>query len=206
MRRSLRTIALTLAVALLGGMAVRAAEKSEKPEQPPTGVRPGDRAPDFALKNQEGKEVKLSDYKGKIVVLQWFNDSCPFIERHYKAKTFTSLDDKYADKGVVQLAIDSTGASTLEDHQKWVKTNGLKFPILQDQDHKVAKAYGARTTPHMFVIDKDGKVAYTGAIDNDPEGDKSDRTNYVAQALDELLAGKSVSKPETKSYGCGVEH
>jgi len=197
---------LTFAVAFLGGMAVRAAEKSEKPEQPPTGVRPGDRAPDFALKNQDGKEVKLSDYKGKIVVLQWFNEDCPFIQRHYEAKTFTALSDKYADKGVVQLAIDSTGASTPADNQKWVSSHALKFPILQDRDHKVAKAYGARTTPHMFVIDKDGKVAYTGAIDNDPEGDKTDRTNYVAQALDELLAGKSVSKPETKSYGCGVEH
>jgi peroxiredoxin len=195
-----------LAVALLGGLAVGAAdEKQDKPEQV-TGVRPGDRAPDFALKNQDGKEVKLSDYKGKIVVLQWFSDVCPFIERHYKAKTFTSLNDKYADKGVVQLAIDSSGASTLEEHQKWVSSHALKFPILQDEGHKVATAYGARTTPHMFVIDKEGKIAYTGAIDNDPEGDKSDRINYVAQALDELLAGKSVSKPETKSYGCPVEH
>ena len=119
--------------------------------------------------------MKLSDYKGKIVVLQWFNEDCPFIQRHYEAKTFSSLNDKYADKGVVQLAIDSTGASTPADNQKWVSSHALKFPILQDRDHKVAKAYGARTTPHMFVIDKDGKVAYTGAIDNDPEGDKTDR-------------------------------
>jgi peroxiredoxin len=202
MRRSLSTIVVALAVALLGGLAVRAAEKPEQAE----GVRPGDRAPDFALKNQDGKEVKLSDYKGKIVVLQWFNEDCPFIQRHYEAKTFSTLNDKYADRGVVQLAIDSTGASTPQDNQKWVSSHALKFPILQDHDHKVAKAYGARTTPHMFVIDKDGKVAYSGAIDNDPEGDKTDRVNYVAQALNELLAGKSVSKPETKSYGCGVEH
>jgi peroxiredoxin len=202
MRRSLSTIAVALAVALLGGLAVRAAEKPEQAE----GVRPGDRAPDFALKNQDGKEVKLSDYKGKIVVLQWFNEDCPFIQRHYEAKTFSTLNDKYADRGVVQLAIDSTGASTAADNQKWVSSHVLRFPILQDHDHKVAKAYGARTTPHMFVIDKDGKVAYSGAIDNDPEGDRTDRVNYVAQALDELLAGKSVSKPETKSYGCGVEH
>src|SRR3954454_20566266 len=125
MRGSLRTLAVALSVALLGGMAVRAAEKpQEKPEQP-TGVRPGDRAPDFSLKNQDGKEVKLSDYKGKIVVLQWFNEDCPFIQRHYEAKTFSSLNDKYADKGVVQLAIDSTGASTLEDHQKWINSHGL---------------------------------------------------------------------------------
>ena len=204
MRRSLITIVVALAaVALLGGgLTVGAADKPDEA----TGVRPGDRAPDFALKNQDGKDVKLSDYKGKIVVLQWFNEDCPFIQRHYEAKTFSTLNSKYADRGVVQLAIDSTGASTAADNQKWVSSHALKFPILQDHDHQVAKAYGARTTPHMFVIDKDGKVAYSGAIDNDPDGDKSDRVNYVARALDELLAGKPVSKPETKSYGCGVEH
>src|SRR6476646_10116571 len=194
MRGSLRTLAVALSVALLGGMAVRAAEKQQDKVEQPTGVRPGDRAPDFALKNQDGKEVKLSDYKGKIVVLQWFNEDCPFIQRHYEAKTFSSLNDKYADKGVVQLAIDSTGASTPADNQKWISSHALKFPILQDRDHKVAKAYGARTTPHMFVIDRDGKIAYSGAIDNDPEGDKSDRVNSVAQELDELLGGKYVSK------------
>jgi len=208
MRRTLRAFPVLIvaaAVTLLCGPRTGAAEDKAAPAG--TGPRGGQPAPDFALKDQNGKTVKLSDFKSKIVVIHWFNDSCPFIERHYEAKTFTAIDDKYRDKGVIQLAVDSTGAnSAAEDDRKWVASHGLKYPILIDSDRKVARAYDAKTTPHMFVIGRDGKLAYQGAIDNDPEGNKPGRVNYVAKALDELLAGKPVSEPETKSYGCGVSH
>ena len=198
------TVAAAVALSLgLFAPPSRAAEKEAS--KAPEAAKVGDAAPEFSLKDQNGKPVKLSDFKDKIVVIHWFNEDCPFIQRHYdEMKTFTKLDDKYRDKGVVQLAISSTGASTAADNKKWVEAHAMKFPILNDPDKAVALAYGAKTTPHCFVIDKAGKIAYRGAIDNDPNGSKADRVNYVEKALDELLAGKPVSEPETKSYGCSV--
>ena len=166
-------------------------------------VKPGDEAPAFSLQDQNGKTANLSDYKGKIVVLEWFNDGCPFVQRHYKAKT---MNDKYKDKDVVWLAINSTAGKKPADNKSAAESMNVDHPILADTDSSVAKAYGAKSTPDMFVIDKDGKIAYEGAIDNDPDGTKADKVNYVDKALSEILAGKSVSEPQTESYGCHVHY
>jgi len=170
-------------------------------------VKPGDAAPAFSLQDQNGKTVSLADFKGKTVVLEWFNNDCPFVQRHYKEKTMNETADKYKDKDVVWLAIDSNDGNKPSDNKSAADTLGVNHPILADTDGKVGHAFGAESTPHMFIIDKDGKIAYQGGIDNDRDGDKgSARVNYVAKALDELLAGKPVSEPETAHYGCGVHY
>lgn len=166
----------------------------------------GQTAPGFSLQDQNGKTVSLSDYSGKIVVLEWFNENCPFVQRHYHAGTMNNLATKYADKGVVWLAINSTARSDNESNKKAADEWNINRPILNDSAGKVGHEYGATNTPDMFIINKDGKIAYMGAIDNDPEGDKTDKTNYVDQALGEILAGSSVSTPQTKPYGCGVHY
>lgn len=170
-------------------------------------VGPGSAAPDFSLMDQNGKKVSLSDYKGKIVVLEWFNEGCPYVQRHYKNGEMNTLAGKYAAKDVVWLAINTNSKKKAEDNKKIAESWKMDRPILLDGDGQVAKAYHAKTTPHMFIINTDGKVVYSGAIDNDPDNKKGDkRVNYVAKALDELLAGKTVSEPETKPYGCGVKY
>jgi peroxiredoxin len=167
-------------------------------------LAPGATAPDFTLRHQDGKEVKLSDYKGKIVVLQWLDPECPFVQRHYEASTFVNLDNKWNERDVVHLAVYSGGS--VDAAKRFHERQKLKFNLLADPDGAVAKKYGAKTTPHMFVIGKDGKVAYTGAIDNDPDGNtKGDKVNYVDKALEEITNGRPVSEPETKSYGCEIK-
>jgi peroxiredoxin len=199
--RKVTTLLTALALALTFGAwaTLHAAEKTSG------GTQIGQTAPNFTLKDQSGKDVKLADYKGKIVVLEWFNDGCPFVQEHYKQQTFVKMNEKYSGKGVVHLAIHSADSSTTADDKAFAEKYKLAYPILSD-DGTVSAAYGARSTPHMFIINKDGKLVYKGAIDNDPDGEKPDaeRVNYVNKALDELLAGKPVSTPETKSYGCGV--
>lgn len=170
------------------------------------GVDVGAAAPDFSLENHEGKTVKLADYKDKIVVLEWIHPGCPFVVKHYDAKTMTTLANKYAEKGVVWLAINSTNDVKNEDNKKWAAKYDVKYAILNDRDGATGHAYGATNTPHMYIIGKDGKLAYIGAIDNDPKvSDKKDKVNYVEKALDELLEGKAVSTPKTKAYGCTVK-
>lgn len=176
-------------------------------------VMPGQKAPDFTLKDTDGKTHSLKQYldAGKTVVVSWFNANCPFIIRHFeKYHTFTDLDKSFASKNVVFLAVNSTNPNhpqfggDAEKAKKW----GIHFPILLDPGGEVGKLYGAKTTPHCFVITKDGMVKYEGAIDDDPQDEKApkDKVNYVNQALDELLAGKAVSVAESKPYGCGVKY
>jgi peroxiredoxin len=171
------------------------------------GVKPGDPAPAFSLKDQDGKTVSLSDHAGKIVVLEWFNDGCPYVVRHHeKSTTMADTAKKYKDKDVVWLAVNTTPGKSIEDNKAVAGKWNIQYPILSDADGSVGKAYGAKTTPHMFIIDKNGTVAYAGAIDNDPEGSKSDRVNLVDKALGELTSGTSVSTPQSKPYGCGVKY
>lgn len=192
--------------------------KKGKDKSHPT-LKIGAKAPDFTLKDTQGKEHKLSDYtkEGKIVVLEWFNPGCPFIKSHHgKQHTMAHLYKEFKDKNVVFMAINSTNP----DHPDYGKDAEAKkqwkieYPILSDADGKVGHAYGAKTTPHMFVINKDGKLAYTGAMDNDPRNRKTEdakkpenrKINYVRAALDELVAGKKVTKSTTRPYGCGVKY
>jgi peroxiredoxin len=172
------------------------------------GAGVGDPAPGFTLSDHAGNEVSLSDFEGKIVVLEWLNPDCPFVVRHYKEGTMKGLEAAYDDKGVVWLTVNSTNYMDAEANAVFAKKEGMDWKILVDQDGTVGHAYGAQTTPHMYIIDAKGRIVYAGAIDDDPRGDKaaSERTNYVAKALDEVLAGTAVSTPETKPYGCSVKY
>jgi peroxiredoxin len=171
------------------------------------GVNVGDSAPDFTLLDTEGKSVSLSDFEGKIVVLEWLNPDCPYVKRHYKAGTMTRLASAYAGKGVVWLTINSTNYMDAAANAKFKEANDLPYTILVDQSGKVGHLYDAKTTPHMYIIDGGGKLVYIGAIDDDPRGNKGEPvTNYVAAALDEVLAGKAVTTAETKPYGCSVKY
>lgn len=186
--------------------------RPERPARPgdAESPAPGNRAKEFTLKSFNGKTVSLSDYKGKIVVLEWLNLECPFVQYHYnQAHTMTNLAAEYKDKNVIWLAINSTSHTTPEANIEFAQTHKLAYPILDDRAGKVGRAYGAKTTPHIFIITPRGEIVYEGAIDNAPmgkiaEGEKP--VNYVDQALSELLAGKKVSITTTKSYGCSVKY
>jgi len=160
----------------------------------------------FALADQNGNEVSLKDFSGKIVVIQWVNWGCPFDKRHHRAKTLEKLGQKYKDQGVVVLGINSTKSADAAANKKYADGYGLSYPILDDHAGTVGKAYGAKTTPDMRVIAKDGTIAYEGAMDDDPRDKSPSPTNYVDKAVSELLAGKAVSTPKTKPYGCSVKY
>jgi len=172
----------------------------------------GKPAPAFTLKGLDGKEVKLADYKDKIVVLEWFNPGCPVVQRsHDKDSLKTTAADLTKD-GIVWIAINSGGAgkegSGVEANKKGAEKWGLKHPILLDEDGTVGRNYGAMTTPCMYVIDAKGVLAYAGAIDNDPNGEMKpeERINYVREAVASLKKGEAVKTPTSKSYGCGVKY
>ena len=198
-----RTIVLSVAAILFIGVFAVAADDAKEDT--------AKAAPDFKLTDTAGKEVQLSKLKGKIVVLEWTNPDCPFVKPHYKegVETTKKLAKKYAKQNVVWLTINSSHFTTAADNKKWAQDLDLKQAVLTDQDGKVGKAYGAKTTPHIFIVDKDGKIAYQGAIDNAPRGKKpadGKVVNYADQALSELVAGKPVSVPKTKPYGCSVKY
>ena len=196
MIKMMRTMTLMTMIAVAGGAAVEA------------NVAVGDTAPAFTLSDATGKKVSLADFKGRIVVLEWTNPDCPFIQRHLKEGSMKNLTSAYSESGIVWLTINSTHYMDREANASLAEKEHIGWPILVDQDGKVGHAYGAATTPHMFIIDEKGVVVYAGAIDDDPRGNKEvgARTNYVAKALDELAAGKPVSMPETKPYGCSVKY
>jgi peroxiredoxin len=174
-----------------------------------------EQAPDFKLVDSNGKEHSLSDFKGKVVVLEWVNFDCPFVKKHYNSKNMQSLQLKYTKKDVVWLSICSSaegkqGNFSNEEISNRIKNHNAKMSAyLIDADGKVGKMYSAKTTPHMYVIDKDGKLVYAGAIDDKASTDLEDvkdAKNYVSNALDELLAGKNVSFQSSTSYGCSVKY
>ena len=176
----------------------------ERPERPEAG-RP---APPFTLNSFDGKTVRLSDYWGKTVVLEWLNFECPFSLYHYKtAKTMANLAKKYKTKNVVWLAINSTSHTTQQANINFAKENKLPYTILDDRSGKVGHAYAARTTPHMYIINPRGRIVYEGAIDNAPMGRAKDGViNYVDEALAGLTTGKAISTAKTKPYGCTVKY
>jgi len=173
-------------------------------------VERGRAAPAFTLQSFDGKTVSLSDYKGKTVVLEWFNFECPFVQYHYnKANTMIDLAGKYKDKNVVWLAINSTSHTTPQANREFADKHKLAYPILDDRSGQVGHAYGAKTTPHLFVVDPSGYIVYDGAIDNSPLGktaDGQEPVNYVDSVLAALATGKDVSVSNTKSYGCSVKY
>lgn len=178
-------------------------------------VQTGSNAPDFTLTDTNGKTHSLSQFKGKYVVLEWLNHECPFVVKQYDSKNMQNLQKEYTGKGVVWLSINSS-ATGKEGYTTSEKANALTqekgaapTAVLLDSDGKVGKMYGAQTTPHMFVIDPQGKLVYQGAIDDIRSTDIEDiakAKNYVKAALDESMAGKTVTEPTTKSYGCSVKY
>lgn len=179
------------------------------------GLEPGAEAPAFTLPDTAGKEVSLADFKGKVVVLEWFNYGCPFVKKHYASGNLPALQKKYSDKDVVWLSINSSAEGKQgylpgpELAEASAKEGNAATAILLDTDGKVGKAYGAKVTPHMYVICKDGKLAYMGAIDDKPTTQQSDiegAKNYVVAAVDALLSGGRIEVSMAKPYGCGVKY
>lgn len=168
----------------------------------------GEAAPNFTLKTTDGKDWSLSDAKGKVVVLEWVNPECPVCVRVMKdgtvANALKGAKEQYPD--VVYVAINSSAArkSSLDATAQYLKDHKIEIPALLDSDGAVGKMYGARTTPHCFVIDAAGVLAYHGAIDDNQSGDG--KTNYVVNALAQLKKGEKVSPSETKPYGCSVKY
>ena len=175
----------------------------------------GKSAPDFVGKGSDGKEYRLADYKGKFVVLQWYNRDCPFIHKHYDSGNMQKLQDAYGKKGVVWFEIISSapgteGYLTAAEAQANRGESGTKsLATLLDPEGVVGRLYGAKTTPHMFIIDPNGDLIYQGAIDDHNSTDADDipqSKNYVALALDQAMAGKPIATPSTRPYGCSVKY
>ncbi len=181
----------------------------DKPADKPadTVAELGKPAPDFTLTDMNGKTVKLADYKGKIVVLEWFQPSCPYCVAGYESGgNCLATGEKLAKEGVVWLLINSNHAghpdSKVEANIEFFKSRKLeKYSVLMDTEGKVGRSYGAKSTPHCFVIDEKGNLVYRGAIDNAKEKDAKDKVNYVEAAVAEIKAKKPVSRPDTKAYG-----
>jgi peroxiredoxin len=169
----------------------------------------GRKAPDFNLSTFDGKPIKLSDYPGKTLVLEWMNFECPFSRYHYETKpTMVELAKKYKDQNVVWLTINSTSHTTPQANLNFAKQYKIQSPILDDRSGKVGKEYGAITTPHIYIINVRGNIVYDGAIDNAPVGkvEGGEYLNYVDKALSEIIGGKTVGTPKTKPYGCTVKY
>ena len=175
----------------------------------------GRAAPDFSVTDSKGKTQTVSQYKGKYVVLEWFNPDCPFVKKHYGSGNMQKLQEEFTGKGVVWLTVDSSapgmeGNLTPEQAEKKIAELKTKqTALVLDPDGKAGRTYGAKNTPHMFVINPEGKIIYEGAIDSKATPNPSDiagSTNYVKAALDESLAGKPVTTPNSRPYGCSVKY
>lgn len=175
----------------------------------------GQPAPDFTAKDIEGQTHKLSDYKGKIVVLESYNLDCPFCHNHYKSGAMQELQKEMTGKGVVWLIVNSVGPnysghrSTEAAKQEWKDQKMNATAWIDDSSGELGKKFGMRTTPHMFVIDQNGMLVYQGAIDDRaaPEGDpRKAAHNYVRETVQALQAGEKVKVSQTRSYGCGVKY
>jgi peroxiredoxin len=196
---------------LLSALACLASTPLHGADSPPVGSA----APDFSVSDSKGNPQSVSQYKGKYVVLEWFNPECPFVKKHYGGGNMQKLQDEFTGKGIIWLSIDSAapgkeGNLTPEQAEKkmaeW-KTHSTA--LLLDPEGKAGKTYGAKNTPHMFVINPEGKIIYEGAIDSKATPNPADipsSTNYVKAALDEALAGKTVTTPSSRPYGCSVKY
>jgi peroxiredoxin len=176
---------------------------------------PGKPAPEFTATDSNGKSVKLADFKGRTVVLEWTNDGCPYVGKHYKSGNMQALQKAAADKGVVWLSVissakgeqgyvDGAGANKLTADRK-----ALPAAVLLDPAGTIGHAYGATSTPHMYIVDKDGRLVYAGAIDDKPTSNVADvagARNYVKEALAAVADGKPVAVAATRAYGCSVKY
>ena len=191
--------------------ALLAAAPLPAPAQP----LPGQPAPAFTLTDLDGRKVALADLKGKYVVLEWTNPGCPFVQKHYNSGNMQSLQKRFTGEGVQWIVINSTSPAHSDylkpaEQKAWLAKQGAAASVAAlDADGRIGRAYAAKVTPHMYVIDPNGVLVYAGAIDDkrsaDPADVKSAR-NYVVQAFAELRAGKPVSAPTTNAYGCTIKY
>jgi hypothetical protein len=192
-----------IAAVLGSGLAARAAEV-------------GQAAPDFTLTDLGGQSHRLSEYRGKTVVLEWVNPECPIVRKHYnKSGNIPQLQKTYTGQGVVWLSINSAAAGKEGDYdaaqaRKWMEqVNAAPTDYFRDSSGQVGHLYGAKTTPHLFIINPEGTLVYAGGIDSIPTADPADivkATNYVTEAMSELQSGKPISHPNTRPYGCSVKY
>lgn len=204
-----KSVVGALATFAIAGASALTATAVAGPEHAHKHAAVGEMAPDFTLTDISGKQHTISDYTadGKVVVLEWFNPDCPYVVKHHEMyDTMATASSEFKAKGVVWLAV-ATGktadkARLTEAAKEW----SINYPILLDSDGSVGKMYAARTSPHMYIINKDGKLMYAGAIDDNSNRDTLGETNFVRQALQQVLAGETVTQAETKPYGCSVKY
>lgn len=175
----------------------------------------GEAAADFTGTDSNGQSHKLSSYRGKYVVLEWHNQGCPYTRKHYETGNMQKLQKEWTGKGVVWLTVISSApgkqgyVTASEENDYLRRTSSAPTAVLLDPKGDVGRLYGAKTTPHMYIIDPQGRLIYNGAIDDRPTADQSDvagARNYVSQALQEATAGKAVSTATTTPYGCTVKY
>jgi peroxiredoxin len=178
-------------------------------------VKVGDQAPDFTGTDSHGQPHKLSDYRGKFVVLEWHNNGCPFTKKHYESGNMQRLQKEWTDKGVIWFTVISSspgsqGYVTADQENEYLqKMHAVPTAAILDPKGDIGHLYGAKTTPHMFIIDQQGKIIYNGAIDDKATTDPSDvngANNYVSDALQEAMSGKAVAVATTRPYGCSVKY
>ena len=174
----------------------------------------GQAAPDFSAADTDGKTRKLSDYKGKLVVLEWTNPGCPFVQKHYSGN-MQALQKEFAAKGVVWLSLNSTETGngdylTPAKLAGWMREKqSSATAMLMDESGKIGQLYGAKTTPHMFIVSPQGRLVYAGAIDSIASAQVDDiktATNHVRQGLNEALSGKAITLPSSRAYGCSIKY
>jgi peroxiredoxin len=178
-------------------------------------VRVGEPAPDFTGTDSHGQAHRLSDYKGKFVVLEWHNQGCPYTKKHYQSGNMQRLQKEWTAKGVVWFTVISSAPGTQgyvtpdEENAYLQKMKAVPTAVLLDPKGEIGRQYSAKTTPHMFIISPEGALIYDGAIDDRPTSDVADiesARNYVSLALAEAMAGKQVNTPVTRPYGCSVKY
>lgn len=178
-------------------------------------LKPGDVAPDFTAVDTRGHKVSLAELRGQYVVLEWTNHECPFVKKHYGSGNMQALQKTYTGKGYRWYSIISSApgkqghVSAAQANELTARRNAAPTGVILDENGTIGKAYDARTTPHLFIIDPTGKLVYLGGIDSVPSTDQADitgATNYVKAAFDALEAGKPVAVPVSQPYGCGVKY
>ncbi|MGB6430397.1 MAG: thioredoxin family protein [Candidatus Acidiferrales bacterium] len=178
-------------------------------------ARVGQAAPDFTATDSNGQTHHLADYRGKYVVLEWHNNGCPYTQKHYESGNMENLQREWTARGVIWFTVISSApgeqgyVTAAQENDYMREMHAAPTAALLDPDGQLGRLYDAKTTPHMFVINPEGVLIYDGAIDDRPTTDASDiagATNYVSQALAEAMAGKPVSVPTTRPYGCSVKY
>jgi hypothetical protein len=211
----MRNLSATISAGVIGALLLAAAVLPPQARSADPAAKPGAPAPSFAAQDITGKTVRLADFAGKTVILEWTNNGCPFVQKHYDSGNMQTLQRRHTDAGGVWLVV----ASSAPGKQGYVTPDEARTDLsrweaspsgfLLDPDGVIGHLYDARATPQMVVIDRTGKLAYIGAIDDNPSSDPKDvktAKNYVAAALDDLAAGRPIAVSATRAYGCSVKY